>query len=73
MSTAAKDAGMGNDDALIRSAARMTSGVSSHDSANVLAAGTRLFEFEIERVIGEGGFSVVYLALDLSLQRHIAI
>jgi predicted Ser/Thr protein kinase len=32
-----------------------------------------LFDFKVERVIGEGGFSVVYLALDQSLQRRIAI
>ena len=38
-----------------------------------LAAGTRLQEFEIHAVIGQGGFGIVYLARDLSLQRMVAI
>jgi len=38
-----------------------------------LPAGTRLFEFELERVVGEGGFSFVYLALDHTLERRVAI
>lgn len=38
-----------------------------------LAIGTRLHEFELRSVIGEGGFSVVYLAYDHSLQRTVAI
>ena len=38
-----------------------------------LAAGTRLHEFEIVRVLGAGGFGVVYLALDHVLQRQVAI
>ena len=38
-----------------------------------LAAGTRLQEFEISAVIGQGGFGIVYLARDLSLQRSVAI
>jgi len=42
-------------------------------SDNCLAAGTRLAEFEIRRVIGEGGFGIVYLAFDHSLQRTVAI
>jgi serine/threonine protein kinase len=40
---------------------------------NALAPGFVLREFEIERVIGEGGFSVVYLAIDRQLVRRIAI
>ncbi|WP_460843730.1 serine/threonine protein kinase [Noviherbaspirillum agri] len=42
-------------------------------SDNCLAVGTRLAEFEIRRVIGEGGFGIVYLAFDHSLQRTVAI
>ena len=40
---------------------------------DVLAAGTRLEEFEIERELGAGGFGVTYLARDLSLDRRVAI
>ena len=39
----------------------------------VLAAGTRLEEFEIERELGAGGFGVTYLAHDRSLDRLVAI
>ena len=38
-----------------------------------LPTGTRLSEFELERVLGEGGFSFVYLAFDHTLERHVAI
>lgn len=40
---------------------------------NSLPIGTRLAEFEIREVIGEGGFGIVYLAFDHSLQRTVAI
>jgi hypothetical protein len=40
---------------------------------NALPMGTPLGEFELLEVIGEGGFGIVYLALDHSLQRHVAI
>lgn len=40
---------------------------------NCLPVGTRLAEFEIRQVIGEGGFGIVYLAFDHSLQRTVAI
>jgi len=42
-------------------------------TAMALAIGTRLHEFELLNVIGEGGFSIVYLAYDHSLQRTVAI
>jgi serine/threonine protein kinase len=42
-------------------------------NANALAKGTRLSEFEIERVLGEGGFAIVYLAFDHSLHRRVAL
>ena len=42
-------------------------------NANALPKGTRLSEFEIERVLGEGGFAIVYLAFDTSLHRHVAL
>ena len=40
---------------------------------NALPVGTRLFEFEIERLVGEGGFGIVYLANDEVLQRRVAL
>jgi serine/threonine protein kinase len=42
-------------------------------ASNALPIGTRVDEFEITRVIGEGGFSVVYLAFDHTLHRSIAL
>jgi serine/threonine protein kinase len=42
-------------------------------NANALPKGTRLSEFEIERVLGEGGFAIVYLAFDHSLHRRVAL
>ncbi|MEO6031414.1 MAG: protein kinase, partial [Burkholderiaceae bacterium] len=41
-----------------------------HDA---LLPGTRLDEFEILRVLGAGGFGIVYLALDHVLMRQVAI
>ncbi|MES2353266.1 MAG: protein kinase [Pseudomonadota bacterium] len=38
-----------------------------------LPVGTRLSEFEITGLIGEGGFGIVYAALDHSLERDVAI
>lgn len=42
-------------------------------SANVLPVGTHLGEFEIKSLIGEGGFGIVYLAYDHSLERLVAL
>jgi serine/threonine protein kinase len=42
-------------------------------SVNVLPIGTHLGEFEILNLIGEGGFGIVYLAYDHSLERHVAL
>jgi serine/threonine protein kinase len=42
-------------------------------SGNALPDGTVLAEFEIRSVVGEGGFGIVYLAWDRSLQRQVAI
>ena len=41
-----------------------------HDA---LPPGTRLAEFEIECVLGIGGFGIVYRAIDHALQRRVAI
>jgi serine/threonine protein kinase len=45
----------------------------AHEFHNALAVGTYLGEFEIQGVIGEGGFGIVYLAWDHSLQRRVAL
>lgn len=43
------------------------------DAAQALPAGTRLGEFEIVGLVGVGGFGIVYLALDHSLGRRVAL
>ncbi len=43
------------------------------DMAGNLPVGTKLGEFEITSLIGEGGFGIVYLAHDHSLQRRVAL
>jgi serine/threonine protein kinase len=43
------------------------------DAHIALAKGTRLSEFEITGVIGQGGFGIVYEARDASLEREVAI
>jgi len=40
---------------------------------NCLPVGTRLADFEIIDVLGEGGFGIVYLAFDHALRRTVAI
>ncbi len=40
---------------------------------HALPIGTRLEEFEILGLVGEGGFGIVYLAFDHSLQRRVAL
>lgn len=42
-------------------------------SPNCLPMNTRLGEFEIVGLIGEGGFGIVYLAYDHSLERKVAL
>ena len=43
------------------------------DDSRLLPAGTRIDEFEILRPLGIGGFGIVYLALDHSLLRQVAL
>ena len=40
---------------------------------HTLPIGTHLRDYEITGLIGEGGFGIVYLAFDVSLQRRVAI
>jgi serine/threonine protein kinase len=40
---------------------------------NALVPGTRLGEFEIQDLIAEGGFGIVYVAYDHSLRRKVAL
>ena len=48
-------------------------GAGSALSENTLSVGTRLHEFEIIGLIGEGGFGIVYLARDCVLERKVAL
>ena len=43
------------------------------DDSLSLAIGTKLGEFELTHRIGEGGFSIVYLAWDHTLERRVAL
>ena len=46
---------------------------STAPSGQALPAGTRLEEFEVEKVLGTGGFGITYLARDTSLGRKVVI
>lgn len=41
--------------------------------AHTLGAGALLRDYRIDKVLGEGGFGIVYLAYDAALERHVAI
>jgi predicted Ser/Thr protein kinase len=45
----------------------------NNGSENCLPIGSRLSDFEITGILGEGGFGIVYIAYDHSLQRTVAI
>lgn len=40
---------------------------------NALHAGHTLHWYRIERVLGQGGFGITYLAYDTNLEQHVAI
>jgi len=66
-----------DDKTLLRGTATRTS-PSGHEPGNrygetSLPIGMRLGEFEIAGLIGKGGFGIVYLAYDHSLDRHVAL
>ena len=44
-----------------------------HDTPSALHPGTRLGEYELLRLLGVGGFGIVYLAFDHALEREVAI
>ena len=43
------------------------------DDRNALTAGTMLRQYRIDKVIGQGGFGITYLAYDTDLKRNVAI
>lgn len=49
------------------------SGPTSSANSGLLPTGTKLAEFEITGLIGQGGFGVVYRAWDHALEREVAI
>ena len=54
-------------------AAAPTPAASHDDHGNALPVGTYLGEFEITSMLGEGGFGIVYLVWDHSLERRVAL
>ena len=50
-----------------------TTGYPAAVGNNALVLGTRLGEFEIQDLIAEGGFGIVYVAYDHSLRRKVAL
>jgi serine/threonine protein kinase len=59
--------------ASVRPSAGAAAASSAGDSGNALPLGTYLSEFELTGVVGEGGFGIVYMAWDHSLQRKVAL
>lgn len=51
----------------------MTAPPSQNAYSDALPAGTRLMWYEIQRVLGRGGFAITYLATDRNLEQAVAI
>ena len=51
----------------------LNSAAESSGQSGVLAIGTRVAEFEITSLVGQGGFGIVYEAWDHTLERVVAI
>jgi serine/threonine protein kinase len=49
------------------------SGVAAGQLGHHLPLGTRIRDYEITGLIGEGGFGIVYLAQDVNLERRVAV
>jgi serine/threonine protein kinase len=49
------------------------SALGQNKSLGVLPPGHLVAEFRIERVLGKGGFGIVYLAFDTRLERLVAV
>jgi serine/threonine protein kinase len=62
-----------DDDRTVLTSAAATGQPNPTPVGNALAKGTRLGEFDIIEILGEGGFGIVYLAYDHSLERHVAL
>lgn len=69
MSTPAED----DRTVLAPSGSKGTNNDHPQDHGHALPVGTRLNEFEITGILGEGGFGIVYLAQDTTLERQVAL
>lgn len=57
----------------MRSSSSSNSSSDTAEHAGLLPIGSRLAEFEVTRIVGQGGFGVVYEAWDPTLERVVAI
>ena len=47
--------------------------MTEEEHANALPKGFRLYEYQIQSVLGSGGFGITYLAWDTNLEKDVAI
>lgn len=68
------EVGLGAKDSLFGpAAATISAGFWKETSVTALPKGTELDGFTVDRVLGQGGFGITYLADDPTLDRHVAI